>query len=73
MDNNLALFGITFDRNRTLAIDSGKLDEILSSNFDALKKVFIGDGSTSDSDSAFVFQPDNTQAGNYSLNITTAA
>ena len=72
-ENNLALFGITFDRNGTLAIDSGKLDESLSSNFDALKKVFIGDGSTSDSDAAFVFQSDDTQAGNYSLNITTAA
>jgi flagellar hook-associated protein 2 len=71
--NALSLFGISFDRTGMLTIDSATLDKNLSTNIDALKKVFIGNGSTSDSDATFVYQSDNTKAGSYSLNLTAAA
>jgi flagellar hook-associated protein 2 len=72
-ENSLALFGVTFDRTGALTIDSATLDEALSSNIEALKKAFIGAGGTSDSEAAFVFQSDDTQAGTYTLEVTTAA
>lgn len=71
-ENVLTLFGVSFDRQGQLQVDSAKLDESLSTNFNAFRKVMVASGETSDPNIEFVFQSDDTKAGSYDVNITTA-
>jgi flagellar hook-associated protein 2 len=71
-ENVLTLFGVSFDRQGLLQVDSQKLDESLTTNFAAFKKVMVANGETSDNNIEFIFQTDQTKAGSYSVNITTA-
>ena len=71
-ENVLTLFGVSFDRQGQLQIDDAKLDASLSSNFNAFRKVMVASGETSDPNIEFVFQSDDTKAGTYDVNITTA-
>jgi flagellar hook-associated protein 2 len=71
-ENNLTLFGISFTRTGQLEIDGAKLDSALNTDLSALKRVFIAEGSTSDTDVELVFQSDQTSSGTYDISITTA-
>lgn len=71
-ENVLTLFGVSFDRQGLLQVDDARLDEVLNSNFNAFKKVMVASGETSDPNVEFVFQSDDTKAGTYAINITTA-
>jgi len=71
-ENNLALFGITFNRDGVLEIDDPKLTSSLDTNISALRKMFIAEGTTSDSDISFIIQGDNTKPGTYDIEITAA-
>jgi flagellar hook-associated protein 2 len=72
-ENHLTLFGISFTREGQLEIDNDRLNTALNSNLSALKRVFVAEGSTSDSDVEFVFQTDDTASGTYDVSITVAA
>ena len=71
-ENALTLFGVSFTREGLLEIDNTKLDNALNTDINALKKVLIANGETSDADIEFVFQGDDTLAGTFDINITTA-
>lgn len=71
-ENVLTLFGVSFDRQGQLQVDDAKLDVSLTSNFNAFRKVMVAGGATSDPNIEFVFQSDDTKAGSYDVNITTA-
>ena len=71
-ENVLTLFGVSFDRQGQLQVDDAKLEESLSTNFNAFRKVMVASGETSDPNIEFVFQSDDTKAGTYDINITTA-
>ncbi|MCZ6632057.1 MAG: flagellar filament capping protein FliD, partial [bacterium] len=72
-ENSLTLFGVEFNREGLLEIDSDTLDDALANNLTALRRVMTAQGTTSDSDVEFVFQTDDTTAGTFDINITTAA
>ncbi|MBI5416822.1 flagellar filament capping protein FliD [Candidatus Poribacteria bacterium] len=69
----LSEIGIASDNTGELSIDDSKLTSMLNNDFDNVKKIFIGDGTTSDSDISFVSYGLDSIAGNYDINITTAA
>ncbi len=71
-ENILTLFGVSFDRQGLLQVDEDKLTESLTTNFNAFRKVMVADGKTTDANIEFVFQSDDTKAGSYAINITTA-
>ena len=71
--NNLSLFGVAFDRNGQLQIDTDRLNDVLNNDLTALRRVLVAEGSTSDSDIEFIYQSDDTAAGAYDVSITTAA
>lgn len=69
----LSQAGISFQRNGTLALDAGKLDSALSENADDVARLFTSVGRATDSLISVTGSSSKTQAGTYSLNITTAA
>ncbi len=71
--NQMTLFGISFNREGLLEIDSDTLNNALSDDLTALRRVFVAEGSTSDADIEFVYQTDDTSAGSFDVSITTAA
>lgn len=71
--NSLSLFGVSFNRDGQLEIDSTRLDEAISGELQNLQNVLTANGSSTDSDVDFVVQTDNTVAGTYDVQITTAA
>ena len=71
-ENVLTLFGVSFNRQGLLEIDGTKLDNALSNDLNTLRKVLVANGETSDANIEFVFQSDDTLAGTYDVNITTA-
>jgi flagellar hook-associated protein 2 len=71
-EDNLTLFGVTFNRTGELEIDDEVLNDALANNLDAVTGIFSTRGTTSDSDIEFVFQTDDTAAGSYDVDITTA-
>lgn len=56
-----------------LELDEYKLDEIIEDNFDAIGAIFAPTGTPSDNNITYVTSSTQTQAGNYSVNITQLA
>ncbi|MEE2754172.1 MAG: flagellar filament capping protein FliD [Candidatus Latescibacterota bacterium] len=71
-ENALSLFGIAFNREGLLEIDSTTLDAALANDLTKIKNVMSASGSSSDSDIEFVFQTDDTVVGTYDVDITAA-
>ena len=68
----LAHIGITSDQSKgTLNIDSDKLEEAMTSNFDAFIKMFANTESTSNADLNLGKSSDDTQSGKYYADPTT--
>jgi flagellar hook-associated protein 2 len=71
--------GIEFNRDGSLSVDSAKLRSALSSNFSGVAALFLGNGTPSDSATAtdkrvtYNSKTSETQAGTYSLQITSLA
>lgn len=66
----LAELGVTMKNDGTLTVDSAVLDENLSSNFDAIKDLFVGQGTPSNSRIAYVGMGTATQPGTYQVDVT---
>jgi flagellar hook-associated protein 2 len=71
--NSLPLIGITLDSSSNLTIDDTKLTDALTTNFDAVQKLFAAYGSSTDPSIQYVSNTDNTQGGAYAVVINQAA
>jgi flagellar hook-associated protein 2 len=70
---NLSQIGIASDKTTgKLSLDDSKLSSALSSNPNAVAKLFIGTGAPSNSAITYVSKTSKTQGGSYAVNITTA-
>ncbi|MFV1950393.1 MAG: flagellar filament capping protein FliD, partial [Nitrospinota bacterium] len=70
---NLSQIGITSDyKTGQLSLDETKLNNALSSDSDAVAKLFIGTAAPTNQAITFVSKTSETQAGTYSIYISTA-
>ena len=71
--NAFSLIGITSDKNGKLSLkDSTFLSEI-NSDFNAVMRLFIAEGTTTNGEITYVNHTKNTLAGDYQIDITTVA
>ncbi len=71
--NYLAMVGITFDRQGLMELDSTKLQNVINTNMQAVSNLFSKGGISEDPLVNFLTGSEQTQTGNYSLNITQLA
>lgn len=71
--NTLAAVGISFDLKGKLSLDSSVLDNLVSSNIDALSRVFSKGGQTTDPLMKVVGGSEETLAGTYSVDVSQLA
>lgn len=71
--NAISLIGITSDNDGNLSIDDDDFRDAFNSDFNALKRIFIAEGSTTDGDVEYVSHTNDTVAGEYPVNITQTA
>ncbi|MCZ6675707.1 MAG: flagellar filament capping protein FliD [Candidatus Poribacteria bacterium] len=71
--DHLISLGIASDRTGMLSMDSAKLRDALNTSISDVSDVFLGRGTASDSDITFIQFTNDTEAGAYNINITTAA
>ena len=69
----VGLTGINLDNQGQLSIDNDKLEGYLKTNFNDIRNVFSTNGSTNAGTIEYVDSTRDTQAGEYTVNITTAA
>ncbi|MFP5390424.1 MAG: flagellar filament capping protein FliD [Gammaproteobacteria bacterium] len=69
----LGQVGISFQKDGTLALDSGKLDKAIKDNFDGIAGLFAAVGKTSDSLVSFSSSTANTKPGDYALYVSQVA
>ena len=70
---NLGQIGISFQKDGSLTLDSGKLGTAITNNFDEISGLFTSVGNASDSLIKFSSSTAATKAGSYDLNITQLA
>ncbi len=71
--NALSLIGISTDDGGNLTIDDDVFKDTFNNDFNELKRIFIAEGSTTDGDVEYITHTNETVAGDYEVNITTAA
>ncbi|MFQ5962984.1 MAG: flagellar filament capping protein FliD [Candidatus Scalinduaceae bacterium] len=71
--NALSLIGITSDVNGKLSLKDSDFLSAISSDFNAVKRMFIAEGTATNSEITFIGHNKNTIAGEYAVNITTVA
>lgn len=69
----LGLVGITVDNDLILGIDDAKLTGYLETNFNDIMSLFVGQGVPSNSTLSYIGHADDSQAGEYTVHIDTAA
>ena len=72
-NNALSLIGITSDVNGKLSLKDSDFLSAINTDFNAVKRLFIAEGTTTNSEITFVGHTKQTVAGDYAINITTAA
>ncbi len=68
--DSLTQIGVSFQRDGTLELDSTKLEEVIDTNFDDIKKLFAGHAQSSDPLVSFVGANTNTVEGTYDVTVT---
>ena len=68
--NTLSQIGIAFQKDGTLALDSTKLQDKISTNFSDIAKLFATSASTTDPQVSFFSSSSKTKAGTYAINVT---
>lgn len=71
--SNLSQVGITFEKDGTLTLDSGKLQTAIDKNFADIGGLFGSIGNSSDSNVGFLSSTAATKPGSYALSITQMA
>jgi flagellar hook-associated protein 2 len=69
----LGLVGINLDNNGQLSINDTTLTGYLQTNFNDVAALFVGQGVPSNGSLDYVSHTQNSKAGEYTVNITTAA
>jgi flagellar hook-associated protein 2 len=69
----MGLVGINLDNEGQLSIDTEKLEGYLKTNFNDVKNLFSVNGTSDAGTLEYVSYSDDTQAGEYTVHITTAA
>ena len=69
----MGLVGINVDNEGQLSIDTEKLQGYLNTNFNDVRSLFAANGSTNAGTLEYLSHSRDTQAGEYTVNITTAA
>jgi len=70
---NLSDVGVTFQKDGTLALNSTKLNSVMSSNFTDIAGLFASVGKATDSLVSYNSASSVTKPGNYDLNVTRIA
>jgi flagellar hook-associated protein 2 len=70
---NLSQVGISFQKDGSLSLDSGKLDKAITSNLADIAGLFAAVGKASDNLVSFSTSTSKTKPGDYALNISTMA
>jgi flagellar hook-associated protein 2 len=71
--NAISLIGINSDNDGNLTIDDDVFKDAFNNNFNEMKRLFIAEGSTTDGDVEYITHTNETIAGDYEVDITTAA
>ncbi len=71
--NALSLFGITSDTKGKLSVDDTTFLSEINSDFYAVKRMFVAEGTSTDNEISYISHTDNTVAGNYTVTINTVA
>jgi flagellar hook-associated protein 2 len=71
--SNLTQIGIGFQKDGTLALDTTKLNNALSANYQGVANLFTAAGSSTDSLVSYTAANSNTKAGKYGVDITQLA
>jgi flagellar hook-associated protein 2 len=71
--SSLSQVGVGFQKDGTLALDMGKLQSAMTSNFSDMAGLFASTGTATDSLISFVSSTDATKAGNSAVNVTALA
>ena len=69
----MGLAGINVGSEGQLSVDSEILGEYLETNFSDIQKLFSANGSSSSGSIEYIYSTDDTNVGNYTVNITQAA
>jgi flagellar hook-associated protein 2 len=69
----LSQVGISFQKDGSLAVDSGKLGKAMDSNYEDIAGLFAAVGKATDSMISVSSNSTKTQAGNYAVNISQMA
>ena len=71
--NALSLIGITSDKDGKLTVKDSTFLSKISSDFNAVKRMFVAEGTTTNNEINFVRHTKETIAGNYAVVINTVA
>ncbi|MGQ3685290.1 MAG: flagellar filament capping protein FliD [Candidatus Loosdrechtia sp.] len=71
--NTLSLIGIISDRDGKLSVEEDVFLSKINSDFDTVKRMFIAEGATTNSEIRYVNHTKNTVPGDYEVVITTVA
>lgn len=71
--STLGLVGINVDTEGQLSVDESKLRGYLTTNFNDIQKLFVANGEASVGTLSYISHSNNTKAGEYTVDITTAA
>ena len=70
--DSLVMIGISFDRNGTLNLDSGKVDEALAKDLDGVRRLFVSQGTTTQDKIEFISSNKKSKPGSYAVKVTKA-
>lgn len=71
--SSFALIGLEMNRSGQLEINDADLDEAISTDLDAVKRIFKDEGSTSTGDIAYIGSSDDTVGGTYTVHVDQVA
>lgn len=70
--DSLVMIGISFDRDGKLNVDGDKLEEALTEDLDAVRRLFVSEGNATDEKVEFISSNKKTKPGSYAVNVTRA-
>ncbi len=71
--NALSLIGITSDKNGKLTVKDSTFLSKINSDFNAVKRMFVSEGTTTNNEIKYLRHTKETVAGNYAVSINTVA
>ena len=71
--NALSLIGINSDMKGILSLNDSDFTDALVNDFAGVRRIFVAEGTTTDGDISYISHTRETVAGDYAVNITTAA